>query len=400
MPASKTKTGPTVRKGRSNAVTPHTRLVLWTKAAGRCQYDGCNESLLCDLISGTEDKNFGFVAHIVADSPEGPRGDQIRSPQLANDINNLMLLCAVHHKLIDVDQVDQHPESRLLAMKARHETRMGIVTGITEDRASHILRYAANIGDHTSPVPYEHISAAMLPERYPAEGRRTIDLELQGSAFRDDEPDYWAIERENLRRQFAAKVKDQLAARHVRHLSVFALAPQPLLIELGRLLCDIVPAEVYQLHREPKGWRWPADGPPIRYRIREADAASRGPVALILALSATITDDRITAVLGTDAALWAIECDQPHNDIMKRPADLATFRTLVRSTFNAIKTRHGENAVIHVFPALPVSAAVEVGRVWMPKADLPLVIYDQQRSRNGFLPAFEIGLLPTVPAGS
>ena len=29
-----------------------------------------------------------------------------------------MLMCHVHHKLIDVDQVDQHPEHRLLAMKA------------------------------------------------------------------------------------------------------------------------------------------------------------------------------------------------------------------------------------------------------------------------------------------
>lgn len=39
----------------------------------------------------------------------------------------------------------------------------------------------------------------------------------------------------------------------VHHLSVFALAPQPLLMELGRLLGDIVPAEVHQLHREAEG---------------------------------------------------------------------------------------------------------------------------------------------------
>jgi allophanate hydrolase subunit 2 len=39
---------------------------------------------------------------------------------------------------------------------------------------------------------------------------------------------------------------------------------------------------------------------------------------------------------------------------------------------------------------MPVSAAVELGRVWMPKADLPLVIYDQNTSLGGFVKALEI----------
>lgn len=44
-----------------------------------------------------------------------------------------------------------------------------------------------------------------------------------------------------------------------------------------------------------------------------------------------------------------------------------------------------------MFPALPVSAAIEVGRTWMPKADLPLVIYDENRARGGFEPRLMIG---------
>jgi hypothetical protein len=69
---------------------------------------------------------------------------------------------------------------------------------------------------------------------------------------------------------------------------------------------------------------------------------------------------------------------------------LAEFRRLVRTTLNAIKATHGQDATIHVFPALPVSAAVEVGRVWMPKADLPLVVYDQQRQSKGFTAVLRI----------
>lgn len=375
---------------RSNALTPLTRMILWARAGGRCQYAGCNKLLIGDLISGAEDRNFGFVAHVVADTPDGPRGDPVRSALLSNDISNLMLLCHIHHKLIDVDDVDGHPEERLLAMKSAHEDRIETVTGIDADRASHVMRYAANIGAHDFPVAYEHISAAMLPDRYPAEGRRVIDIALAGSRFEDDEPDFWSVQRENLDRQFTGKVRGRIEAREIRHLSVFALAPQPLLIELGRLLGDIVAADVRQLQREPQGWAWSADGPAIRYQVRKVGAGP-GPVALVLALSATVTDERIFAALGPEAAIWAIEAERPHNDIMKRSADLAEFRRQLRSTFNSIKAVHGEQATIHIFPALPVSAAVEVGRVWMPKADLPLVIYDQNRKLNGFTRALDIG---------
>ena len=76
------------RGNRTNALSPLSRMILWAKAAGRCQYSGCNKSLIGDLISGAEDKNFGFVAHIVADTPTGPRGDPVRSPSLSTRIRD------------------------------------------------------------------------------------------------------------------------------------------------------------------------------------------------------------------------------------------------------------------------------------------------------------------------
>lgn len=213
-------------------------------------------------------------------------------------------------------------------------------------------------------------------------------LNFRGLECRDDEVNFWTIQRENLARQFAKKVTERVQARDVHHLSVFALAPQPLLIELGRLLGDIVPADVHQLHREPKGWRWAEDTEPITFRVRRA-GNSTGKVALILGLSATVNDYRVTGVLGSDVAIWSIEAANPHNDIMRRRGDLAEFSRLLRSLLNEIKASHGESAHIHVFPAVPVSAAVEVGRIWMPKADLPLTVYDQNRGR-GFVQTLSI----------
>jgi hypothetical protein len=206
---------------------------------------------------------------------------------------------------------------------------------------------------------------------------------------RDHETEFWNLQVVALRRQFERKVRPRLEAKEIRHLSIFALAPQPLLMELGRLLGDIAAASVYQFHREPPGWGWSSTGRPIEFKIRRSSSGA-GAVALILALSATISDVRVVNVLGPNTRIWGIEGAEPHNDLMRRPEDLAEFRRLLRSTLNDIKATHGEDTHVHVFPALPVSAAVEVGRVWMPKADLPLRVYDQNRRLGGFTEALSI----------
>ena len=362
---------------------------LWARSAGRCQYRGCNHDLVGDLISGNENALFGFIAHIIADSADGPRGDPIRSPLLAKSLDNLMLMCAVHHKLIDVDSLVDHPEALLVEMKAEHEARVAMLAGIDMDRASHVLRFGASIGANEALVSTRAIFAAMPPDHHPA-SMQTIDLEMTGHAFADSDPAFWVMQQTNLQRNFAARVGGRIERQDIRHLSVFALAPQPLLIELGRLLCDIVPMVVHQRHREPSTWTWQRDGARVRYQTTEPASWRSGVVALKLGVSATITDDRIERVVGNDAAIWSLCAEAPHNDIVRSPEDQAAYRTALRRLFDAIKARHGDRVVVHLFPALPASLAVETGRVWMPKADPELRIYDQQRD-SGFVYALTVG---------
>lgn len=370
-------------------IPKNTQATLWALAAGRCEFAGCNKLLIGDLIAGKEDGKFGFIAHIVADSEKGPRGDKIRSPQLKKDINNLMLMCPTHHKGIDVDYVDDYPEDVLLAMKQEHEARIEIVTDMDADRAAHVLRFAANIGQLDSLVSTKAIFAAMPPDRHPAE-RRTIDIELNAEV-RDSEPAYWPMQREHLRRQFIRKVKERVEQKEILQLSVFALAPQPLLIELGTLLGDIMPVVVHQKYREPAVWKWQSQQPEIKFQAHDHTGEKDIPVALKLGISATIEDERILSVLGEPAAIWSITAENPHNDIMRRQDDLSVYKMHLRRMLDRIKAYHGENAVINVFPAVPVSVAVETGRAWMPKADLPMRIFDQSREAKAFVPTITVG---------
>ena len=57
-------------------------------------------------------------------------------------------------------------------------------------------------------------------------------------------------------------------------------------------------------------------------------------------------------------------------------------RATMRKLNDDIKAHHGEKAKIHVFPAIPVSVAIELGRARMPKSDLPLLVYDNIRETS------------------
>jgi SMODS-associated and fused to various effectors sensor domain len=364
------------------------KFCLWGKAAGRCQFDGCNHPLFRDDVTQAA-FNSAYIAHIVADKPEGPRGHPTLSEALKSDLNNLMLLCDVHHRLVDKVDVAGHPVERLQGMKRKHEERMELLASISEGRHSQILPYGAKIGQHDSHLSFQKASAAMVPEYYPASSK-AIEIGLKSSAFDDAEQDFWQMELTQLRRQFAALVKPRFSAGDLSHMSVFALAPMPLLIELGRLLSDIPEAIIYQLHREPVDWKWRHEPKQFAYQIHRPSDTCPKQVALVLALSADILPDRIEKVLGEGILIWTLTHLKPGNDFLHSSMQLREFRQALRDVFNQIKTAHGEDANLHLFPAVPLSAAVEIGRVWMPKADLPFRVYDQNRATGGFTFALDI----------
>lgn len=170
---------------------------------------------------------------------------------------------------------------------------------------------------------------------------------------------------------------------------LFALAPIPLLIRLGMLFGDITDVDVFQKHREPNTWAWLDNVSQIGYEITPPTRKSP-TVALKLSLSDNISDDRVQKVLGDDISIWNITHPNPNNDYIKNRDHLADLREKYRELFRLIREYHGQGTMIHVFPACPISAAIEFGRTHMPKADGRLVLYDQSIKNGGFSLAFDL----------
>lgn len=372
----------------TRTIKPEVTAMLWGRAAGLCEFWGCNTPLWKSTVT-QEKVNRAQRAHIYAFSGNGPRGHKGISAAALNDFDNLMLVChGCHQKIDQHGDGGRYPASLLQQWKLAHERRIEIVTGIDPAKKSTVVLYGANVGDHKSPLQFTDAAQALFPRLHPAEDR-AIQLGTINSSFTDRSPAFWTLEAENLRTHFERRVRERITNGEVNHISVFALAPQPLLILLGSLMIDISNAEVFQRHREPQTWSWPDRARAVKFTLDEPKSFTGKP-ALILALSAAVTDDRITDVLGADTSIWRVTVPNPNTDLIKSRSHLSSFRSFIRPLLDRIKERHGQTTPLHVFPVVGVSVAVEMGRVRMPKAHMPWQIYDQVNALGGFIPALAL----------
>jgi len=374
--------------GRKN-IPETVKLILWGKASGRCEYEGCNHPLWKDDLTKAE-FNSAYIAHIIAASPDGPRGDTILSPQLEIDESNLMLMCDPHHRLIDKHDVGGHPVERLREMKRLHEERIELQTGVDRDRRSYLLIYSPPVGDHALTVDPKHCALGMVPDFYPASNAPLL-LSQTNSMSNERSSRYWEQESEALESAWAVHVEPKKRANLLHHVSVFALAPQPLLVKLGFMLSDLTHCRVHQPIREPKGWKWREESEEKDdYIVERPSADQKGPPALVLGTTNRVEDDRVHEVL-PDARIWRVTVEHPHSDFLQTESQLSEFRGIIRPLLDEIKDQYGGGTAIHVFPAAAAAICVELGRCIQPRAIPTLEVYDQSRAGERFLHALTVG---------
>lgn len=98
-----------------------TRTLVWGRAGARCAFPDCRKNLIYDASETDDESLVGDIAHIVAESPDGPRGEFSLSDEERRKYSNLLLLCKNHHKLID-DQPGMYTVEKLQQMKSEHES--------------------------------------------------------------------------------------------------------------------------------------------------------------------------------------------------------------------------------------------------------------------------------------
>jgi hypothetical protein len=131
---------------------------LLLRSGGRCAFQDCRRVLTfgSDATGGVA--ILGEMAHIVAERPDGPRGNSPLPIGERNKYENLILLCNVHHQLID-DKPQTYTVERLHQIKKDHEEWVEKTLG----------RSASNgVVEEPPQQPTETVYSTLLPvERMP-----------------------------------------------------------------------------------------------------------------------------------------------------------------------------------------------------------------------------------------
>jgi len=345
------------------------KLELWVKSAGRCEFNGCNTPVWFNELTLSE-SNFGEFAHIIAASKDGPRGES-NSEDLQIEFSNLMLLCAKCHKEID-DFPDKYPTELLKQMKHDHEYRIEVQTNYPEEiNKSTILTFNVNIGDRNVPINFEALRNAMFP-KYPADKNGIKFERTDFDRFGDE--NYWYATAMDIRRKTEKELSVGVSDNSIKHLSIFAIAPMPLLMYLGKCVGDTIPSDIYQSHRNivdtSQTWTWQKkDNTITDYFVNEIKAIDSENVVLKIALSDTINSDKYLNFIDDNFSIYEITINEPSPHFIKNKTQLENFSYEYRKLLNRIQAKHGRNCNIFILPAMPISFAVECGRAILPTKD-------------------------------
>ena len=81
-------------------------------------FEGCGVDLTEDPVTRTRG-NFATLAHNIASAESGTRGVLYLSNALADDPDNILLLCETHHRLVDKVARADYPVAMPSAMRRR-----------------------------------------------------------------------------------------------------------------------------------------------------------------------------------------------------------------------------------------------------------------------------------------
>lgn len=113
---------------------------LYGRSHNECAFPGCSSPVIEDTGTVTAE-----ICHIRATSPRGPRYDPHQTPKERNSVDNLVLMCGRHHKIIDTE-VRKYTVPELLKIKKEHEGRGPALTlPDTEQVARKIMESYARI---------------------------------------------------------------------------------------------------------------------------------------------------------------------------------------------------------------------------------------------------------------
>lgn len=353
--------------------------LLWALSAGHCEL--CGSDVTNALASGRRGK-YGQVAHIEAYSPGGARYNADQTEKERNSIDNLMLLCPVCHKLVD----DNAPDFGVKFLKDRKqffEASVKAAMRAIGPTRSDVLALGMRIGGKDFQIAEKDWKRALVDagvnvgDTQPFDASRNVPEGCGPETLR------------SLKRRID-KYRELIHGDGSRRTSVFAIAPQPVLIGLGTMFADDGNVDVYQKRRDADGWSWASDGTPNSFSLEVVSSGSSEDCAITVSVSGPIDRETYAGALPDSVeTVYKLRASRTGPTAIRLRDDWYEFKRTVTTAIFKIHERHPEVRRLHVFPAMPVSACVAFGMAWNERLIPELVVYEKHEGT--FSRALSIG---------
>lgn len=370
----------TIKRG---AIKDTVRNALWARTAGRCTI--CNRRLLGDSRTYFHSVLLAELAHNIG-ATEGSgsprRKDDDRGVDTESE-ENLLLLCHDCHKVIDhPEHIDFFPPEKLREIKESFERRIEMVTengGLTRTAA---LRVGSQIRGSLALASQREVAETLLAVNYLGlvETQRSGDFtcRIHGAAGGRG---FWDAGQQAID-DTVNLVRQAVDSGDVEHISVFAIAPIPLLVYLGWQLDDKTPTRIFQKHRDQfVGWSWTNQGEPVEFEVSATN--SQGDVEDVVLVCAITSDVNLAFLPDEIAGAPRVEIRPvdipPDPTLISHEQSLANFAEQWRATLATAESRYPAARRWHLVASAPVSVAIEAGRAVMRDAHPPVTVYERGR---------------------
>ncbi|WP_051549448.1 SAVED domain-containing protein [Nocardioides sp. URHA0032] len=364
------------------------RNALWARCAGRCTL--CNRRLLGDARTYFHSALAAQLAHNVgATDGEG-------SPRVSEDIvdreaeENLLLVCHDCHKIIDHKaHIHLYPREKLQALKQQHEDRIEKVTAQGGLTRTAVLRLGSNIHNALAIASRRDVGEVLIEDDCLAlvESQWSGDFTCRVHGDVGDSA-YWLGAEDTINKTIRT-IHQAIDQGDVEHLSVFAIAPIPVLVYAGSKLDDKVPVRIYQRSRDAaQGWRWNPTAPIVDFE-HTVTAGSGDDVVLTCGISAPIDRAKLPSNLHGATIVDLHPRDvAPSPTLIANEASLKNFADAWRTMLAIAEQTAPQAKRWHLVAATPVSLSVAMGQSFMRVAQPPVTVYE--RGETEYFTALEV----------
>jgi len=360
---------------------------LIADSGGRCNYPGCGEKVIYEYEDGTFVKVVEFC-HIIGESSKGPRGHPKLSEIMEKEPENIILLCANHHRIVDNNE-DEFSVDKLKKMKENHTQWVNERLDGLKEAVWTLILHSGNVTGTGTPnldkelIHQDFYGTHIIEETEEFKFNEFLTKTKNWSEFKKKQEKWW----ENFRNH-SEKPKKYI---------ICSINFIPLIIHLGYLIHNTNIFDIYHYHSEENTWKWkPLKEEDINKEFFHVENLEKKDnsiteIALSISITGKVNKYEIFKVTDDNIKIIKMNVDNPDRTWLQYKEQLLEFQVKYTRLIDTIVRSYTNIKNIRLFYAGPAPMAFIIGSYINPTIHPRFLIYNYYaKDTPKYTKAFEI----------